>query len=247
MNHTTITQEVFELVLARPVRVDGGDHPSLTELWWRAPEQGHRLVQVYVDERLIAVSADTAQRRLWVHIDRGQSGARRVELLAVPCGEPDTSREHPRLLRGWPAVTRAGATLAVERDESLPLDTQVRFAIDGESLATQALWPPHAHRGGFGAVFGEGGFGHDAATGPGLGIGELGVGPLGTGGATSRLQLRLHPGPHSLGGTRHTRDGFTMLADQTRTVAAIPDPAHAMTIDPDFTLRWQVAGDPEAT
>lgn len=247
MNPAAATQDVFELVLVRPVRVAGGDHPTLVELSWRAPQQGERLVQVYVDERLVAVTGDAQARRLWLHIDRGQPGGRRIELLAVTPGSAPVcrSRSMAAPLGGWPTPTRQGVDFAVTRAESLPLASRVSVLVDGATRACASLWPATAHRGGFGAVFGEGGFGMDAATGPGLGAGELGMGPLGSGGAAHRTRLRLSPGEHVLTGLLTHDELATELTEQAVTVAPIPRPAHALEIDPDFTLRWSTTSQHE--
>jgi len=245
MSDHTVTQEVFELVLVRPVLVRGGEHPTLVELWWRAPQQGDRLAQVYVDERLATISTDPEQRSVWLHLDRGQAGGRRIELLAVPTGSALAWMSHRDALSGWPAATRGGQSLAVERDESLPLNAQVIFELDGQRRGEQPLWPGDAHRGGFGAVFGHGGFGQDAAAGPGLGEGELGVGPLGADGETSRFNVRLNPGTHELSANIKTDLGSVTVEPKTSNVAAIPGPAAQLSIDSDFTLRWQAAGDTE--
>jgi len=240
MNTAAVTQDVFELVLVRPVRVAGGEHPTLVELSWRAPQQGERLVQVYVDERLAAVTGDAQVRRLWLHIDRGQPGGRRIELLAVTSGSAQLCKSMAAQLGGWPTPTRQGVDFAVARAESLPLGSRVSVRVDGEARACESLWPATAHRGGFGSVFGEGGFGMDAATGPGLGAGELGMGPLGSGGAAHRTPLRLSPGEHLLAGvlSDDTQATELTLTGQAVSVAPIPRPAHALEIDPDFTLHW---------
>lgn len=56
------TQQVFDLVLARPVDAPDLQHGRLIHLMWRAPEQGQRLVQFYLNRQLCGTSGSITQR-----------------------------------------------------------------------------------------------------------------------------------------------------------------------------------------
>lgn len=232
------TQDVFELVLARPVATGAGEHGSLAHLWWSAPQQASRLVQVYVDRELTDVSTHPDQREMWLVLDR--SAPRRIELLAVPPG--DVWAEQPEALGGWDPAITGEVTLGVLRDEALPVDTRLTVSVDGVDTDHGQVWPPSEHRGGFGGLFGVGGFGHDAATGPGLGRGELGWGPLGTDGRAWRWRGGdLQTGIHNIDLIPTDRSGQSVapIAGVPGVVVdRLPEPASTFTIDPDFTLRW---------
>lgn len=237
----TITQDVFELVLARPVAARDGEHPALVHLWWSAPEQGGRLVQVYVDGELVEMSQDPSQRELWLMCDRGRD--HRIELLAVPVSDTeDIWRDRSELLQGWDPVVKSGLSLAVLRDEALPIDACVSVDVDGELIDRGAMWPAWEHRGGMGALFGLGAFGFDAVTGPGLGVGELGMGPLGTDGTAWRWARHdLDIGQHVVGVSVRDRTGRQLVAPELIdgvVVESLPAAASSFSIDPDFTLRW---------
>lgn len=235
------TQDVFELGLARPVVARSGEHPALVHLWWSAPDQGDRLVQVYVDDELVEVSQDPSQRDLWLMCDRSRD--HRIELLAVPVSDADgVWRDRPDLLRRWDPAVKSGLSLAVLRDEALPIDTCVSVEVDGQPIDHGPMWPAWEHRGGMGALFGLGAFGFDAVTGPGLGVGELGMGPLGTDGTAWRWARRdLDIGQHVVGVS--VRDGtgrevVDPVLVEGVVVESLPAAASSFSIDPDFTLRW---------
>lgn len=233
------TQDVFELVLARPVVTAAGDHGALVHLWWRTTEAlGERLVQVYVDGELADVTAEPTQREMWLLIDRAQG--RRIELLAVDPAE--AWRAQPESLVSWQPSVRSAAALALVRDEALPVDARVGVSVDGVLVDEAVLWAGQDHRGGFGALFGEGGFGIDAATGPGLGNGELGMGALGADGSAWRWRRDdLAIGTHALTVTAHDAGGQEAAPPHVLEDVAVdrlPEPTTTPTIDPDFTLRW---------
>ncbi|MCC7204884.1 MAG: hypothetical protein IT441_07370 [Phycisphaeraceae bacterium] len=185
MNESAVTQEVFELVLARPAVGVGGEIEGLVHLWWRAPEQGQRLVQVYVDERLVDVSVDVTQREMWLAVDRGRG--HRIELVAVEAERTDLLwREHRWAQGSWEGGFAGGIGVALLRDERLPVDARVVVKVDGVERVNRAMWSSADDRGGHGVVFGLGDFGHDAVSGPGLGEGELGAGALGIDGVAWR-------------------------------------------------------------
>ena len=231
------TQDPFELTLARPVTLPAGEHPALVHLWWRSAPAGERLVQVYVDDELYDVTADPAHRQMWLVLDR--TAAHRIELLAVPMDQ--AWQPQADALVAWQPKVRDVARLAVLRDETLTVDTQVRVSVDGKVVNEGPLWPSDAHRGGFGALFGEGGFGFDAATGPGCGVGELGYGPLGADGTAWRWQRHdLKPGSRSLAVKATDRTGQTIApgAMQPVMIDHLAPPASQLQIESDFTLHW---------
>jgi hypothetical protein len=198
---------------------------------------------VYVDGELAEVSTHPEQRALWLLLNR--SRAHRIELLAVSADDADALwRPHPELLRGWSPgfVTQAGAR--VLRDEALPVDARLRVHVDGAIEAEEPLWPADAHRAGFGALFGQGAFGFDDATAPGLGspTSALGVGPLGID-STSWQWRRddLAAGAHLLELTAVDARGAAVaspLALPEAHIDALAAPPGELRIDPDFTLRW---------
>ncbi|MEX1017514.1 MAG: hypothetical protein WDZ31_12295 [Phycisphaeraceae bacterium] len=237
------TQDIFELTLARPATHAQGDDAMQVHLWWRAPQQGDRLVQVYVDGALYDVTAWPAQRAMWLLLDRTR--AHRIELLAVdPAAEGgDVWRARPELLRTWSPTVPDVAAVTVLRNETLPVTAELGLAVDDGPATVTPLWPADVARGGFGALFGEGGFGSDAATGPGLGEGELGVGPLGADGVAWHWRhTHLPDGTRTLALNLHDPTGQPLLAspaERLLTIEHLPAPADGMWIDEPATLRWQ--------
>lgn len=241
------TQDTFELTLARPVSTQAGEHAALVHLWWRAAQQGDCLVQVYVDGALADVTPDPAQREMWLMCERTK--AHTIELLAIPrpsdadLEEYDPWQAHPSLLRSWSPPFTQHASLALMREAQLPVDTVVRVDVDGQKLDAGPLWDGSAHRGGAGALFGVGEFGRDEATGPGLGGGELGMGPLGADGSTWRWRRdTLSPGEHSIDVSAVDRTGQPVAPLQALgviTIEALPAAAQTFDVEPDFTLTWQ--------
>jgi hypothetical protein len=233
-----VTQAVFQNVLVRPVERPGGADPALVRVGWEAPEQGERLVQVYVDGFLHDVTICPSQRALWLLLDRGRR--HRVELLAVPTDQAWEAM--PRALAGWSPKVRDWARVAVLRNEAFPVATRVRVSVDGATVDEGALWPADQPRAGFGAIFGEGGFGLDGATGFGLGEGALGLGPLGADGEPWRWQRA------DLGeGAREVRlepidaSGRAVGMPLTREVevARWPEAASEVGVDRSWTLWWR--------
>lgn len=185
------TQDVFELVLARPVVLVGGEHDALVHVWWRSPMQGDRLVQVYVDQQLVDVTQDAAQREMWLLVDRHR--AHRVELLAVPRDAGAAMEERRDMLQGWQPPVSCDGEVALVRNATLPVHARLAVNVDDGGLGDAALFPGDEPRGGFGALFGEGGFGRDDAAGFGLGRGQLGFGPLGEDGRAWQARIRSLP------------------------------------------------------
>lgn len=244
MNAHTLpnTQDVFTAVHARPAHTITGEHPSLVHLRWSAPAArlGDRVTQVYVDGVLAAVSSTPSQRELWLVIDR--SRPRRIELLAVAASPGDARwKPCPRDLRSWPEL-KSVVSLTIARDARLPVDARVGVAIDGRSAAWAPIWPTREHRAGFGALFGVGRHGYDDATAPGLGRGELGAAPLGDDGATLRARFDADAGSHDATVNARTAAGAALTgAAQLAGVltAQLPAAPKCVSLDGDFTLRWQ--------
>src|SRR5689334_10227883 len=92
------SQSNFTLTLARPVTTPSGDHAHLVHLAWRtATPETMRLVQVYIDGSLAAVTREPSHRELWLVCDR--SRAHRIELLAVDPADAWTPQPHA--LQSW--------------------------------------------------------------------------------------------------------------------------------------------------
>lgn len=232
------TQQVFELVLARPVDTPDLQHAQLVHLIWRAPEQGDRLVQVYLNGQLAAASRSIAQREMWLMVDNDRHTE--IELLAVHSSV--VTNDLGDYLAGINPSTQPFAALRILRDTSLPADSCVSIEVDGASHGDQTLlFSPSDSRGGFGAVFGEGGFGYDNVTGPGLGLGELGLGPLGSDGralqwrsdtlaqGSRRIDISLQDAAGV--STTHTT-GFDAVIDR------LPDPPGGVALTDELTLTW---------
>ena len=240
----TPTQSVFEKVLAMPVLHHGGHDAALVHVWWSAPQQGHRLVQVYVNGELCDVSVDVEQRELWLLLDRRYG--HHISLLAVPANhETSAWTNHSRLLDNDRRAFDRRATAAIVAKESLPIDTQIAVALDGQKTGTHPLWDDDSPRSGFGSLFGLGDFGFDAATGPGLGHGQLGAGPLGADGAAWQWRnTRLATGQHTLVLTLTDRDGHAVSPgfEKQFDITPLPAPAINLTLTSNATLIW-TAGD----
>ena len=239
--NTSVTQDVFDVVLARPVITEGGDDPVLVHVWWSAPQQRNRLVQMYLDDELTEVTIDSSQRDIWVLCDRNRM--HRIELLAIDASDSEALwMSHQDQLLSWNPPTKTTASVAIIRDEQLSIDSQVIMEVDGEIVDQGAMWPADEHRGGFGSVFGIGEFGYDAATGLGLGVGELGMGKLGADGTAWRWRRSdFEPGTHSLSVRVEDRSGLRVANDAAIgdiTIDALPSPASSFSIDSDFVLRW---------
>ena len=190
------TQQVFDRVLARPVAAPDLQHGRLVHLMWHAPGQAQRLVQFYLNGRLSGASRSVTARDAWLMVDHDQHV--QIELLAV-C-PASVSVDLSGLLAGVNPTSQPAASFSLLRDVSLPTGARVSVVDDAAGLNEQvALFEPGDPRGGFGAVFGQGGFGYDASTGPGLGLGGLGFGPLGSDGEALHWRSdRLAPGTNSI-------------------------------------------------
>ncbi len=173
-----ITGDCFESVVVRPVISMGVEHRRLVHLCWRTVESCDRLVQVYIDGLLSDVTNEPSQSSMWLSLDR--SRAHVIELLSVPVTRRgDIHRSHrDKLWRRGEQPDDTCLSASLSRVNTFEPDTRIRVYLDGELRAESALWDVSVCRTGFGNLFGEGGFGFDGASGPGLGLGSLGGGSL---------------------------------------------------------------------
>ncbi|MEM9914543.1 MAG: hypothetical protein AAF911_06260 [Planctomycetota bacterium] len=235
------TQAGLELTLGRAVVHEAGEHDSLVHLWWRDNAPEPTLVQVYVNGQLVTTTTHPDQRELWLIVNRSRQN--RIELLKVNAEDADhLVQARPDRLQTWNPPINDFVEARLLRDESLPVDTKIEVAVDGQAVATGELWPNDTPRSGFGGLFGLGGFGQDAASGLGLGRGELGFGPLGIDGTAWAWQTRdLPPGPHSVTLTATDQAGQAtsppLTLDEFQ-VEALPRPATTLNMQSDFTLAW---------
>ncbi len=234
---TDATQDVFELVLARPVMTLGGEHPCLVHLWWRAPDQEQRLVQIYVNESLYDVTQNASVRETFLVLDRTRPT--RIELLAVPVDDPESIwRSQPNLLKSWQPMVNSKAEAEVIRDENLPEDVIVEVEIDGAVIDAGPMWPVTEARSGVydanGPIFSEN-------YGLGLGIGDLGVGPLGYDGMVWRWRRNdLDQGTHDLQCTALSLTGepASLPVSLVQSIEHLPNPVTGLRIDAPTRLTW---------
>jgi hypothetical protein len=228
---TDATQDVFELVLARPVMTPTGQHPKLVHLWWRAPMQGDRLVQVYVNDALYDATLDASVKEMFLVLDRTRQN--RIELLAIPADDPQAIwRPQPGLLKAWQPAVSSVASVGLVRDIDLLIDTQLVVEVDGAVAEHGPMWPATETR----AVPGD-----EDAAGLGLGVGELGAGPLGFDGTAWRWRRDdLDAGVHSvhLEAINHTGQAVAESVELTVAVEHLPDPVMDLSITPGFQLAW---------
>lgn len=234
---TDATQDVFELVLARSVHGSAGEHPRLVHLWWRAPDQGQRLVQVYVNDVLYDVTLDPTASEMFLVLDR--SRALRIELLAVPAGDPEAIwRPQPALLKSWTPRVQSTANVCVERDEDLPVDTQIGLTIDGLAVEVGPMWSVADARCG---AYDPSGPVYTDAFGLGFGVGALGVGPLGFDStAWCWLSDELPTGTHTiqLHATDPSGAPTALSAQIMKTVDHLPAPVNDLHLSGTNTLAW---------
>lgn len=229
------SDSVFEQVLLWPSDPGGADRLLLQ---WQAPDQGGRLVQVYVNRRLYDVSPDATCRALWLNL-AGYSTAQ-IQLLAVDPTQAwlDLASQLP------PSDPPVGAEVSVAfaRDESWPADGWVDVQLDGASVGGGPLWGSGDSRGGFGVLFGEGLFGFDDRPGAGFGLMPWGEGAFGTDQPTWTWHgTELPAGSHEL--QLHITDPAGRL------IGSLPSPLNIertplgppprdLAFGPDFTLTW---------
>lgn len=243
----TTTQAMFSHLQITPVIAAGspwGPHaaplvqghlPGYVQLAWQSVQPDDRHVQVYVDGRLVAVAENKGDQRLWLQVD--PAIGHEVQLLAV---DPNrTTRPQPLPIR-----SSASTDVTIRRDESWPIDTQIRLTIDGQPAGSLAFWSPLQPRSGFGGLFGQGRFGFDDAAGLGLGRGELGRGPLGSDSTDWRYRHHQLTGQeHSLGlqAIDRQRQAISQPSLLTRSIERPAAPPTDLICDSDFTWRWSKA------
>jgi len=236
-----ITQQMFQCVLARPVITPVGQHAGLVHLWWSMPIQNNRIVQVYIDNELFDVATETDTPEMWIPIDRSRSHT--IELLAMDADNTEMIwTECTDQLQSWQPPFSDQVELALLPDSQLPPQTQIQVTVDNQYVEQQPLWPADSHRTGFGNLFGYGAFGFDDTTGPGLGLCQLGYGPLYCGNDAWRFKsTTLEPGVHTITMQAMTPDG-TQLSDpvcrNNINTDTTPPPATNVYIDNEFTLHW---------
>lgn len=228
---------VFERVLVRQVAREDHLHGALFHLWWSAPAQGDRLVQVYANDRLYTATLDPAQRELWLVFAPGRP--QRIDLAAVRCSDAFVPRPTGSDIAA--SVPSDIARVTVLRDPGAPVGSVVGIAVDDGPEEAAPLFGADDARIGFGSVFGEGGFGLDAAVGPGLGLGGLGLGPLGSDGDAWRWSRDdLAAGPHPLTLTHKDKAGRALAPPTTHDITTdrLPPPPPSVTLRDDLTLAW---------
>ncbi len=233
---TNATQDVFELVLARPVAITGGEHPNLAHVWWRAPQQGQRLVQIYVDDALFDVTLDVSQREVMIELDRTRP--HRVELLAVPMDETDAVwRAQPGLLKAWQPRISDSLSIDVIRDESLPFDTLIQVELDGRVVCESPLWTDIDMKSG---ELADGSITFHDAFGLGLGIGDFGAGALGYGGTMWRWKCATDAGEHALNLSAGSGVGESVAlpVELTQNTELLPPAVTGLQLNSPSTFVW---------
>jgi hypothetical protein len=196
---------------------------------------------VYVQGELYDVALDVTQREMYLNLDRTHTN--RIELLAVLEDDPEAVwRPQLDMLDSWSPAVTSTAEVRLVRDEALATDTQVVVSVNGSSLDHGSMWPNDVSRSGFGSLLGMGCFGFDDATGPGLGIGDLGAGSLGADGFAWRWSRGdLGQGAYDIDLTTVNHAGLAVanpLSFQDVTINDLPEPVAGLTLDETFTLSW---------
>lgn len=174
MTAPSVIGNAIEAMIVRPVRDPVGDRTPLVHVAWRLTDAAKRVaVQVYVDDELAHVELDPRIGETWLSLD--PFGDQRIDLQAVDATGVETAWVSTPHALGRP-TDRIDVRLT--RDETLPIDTQLAFTVEGEVVATGPMWGPDHVRGGFGSLFGLGAFGIDAVSAVGLGLGPLGLGAI---------------------------------------------------------------------
>ncbi|MEO1235561.1 MAG: hypothetical protein AAFX76_02105 [Planctomycetota bacterium] len=231
---------LLSAVVGRAVLDEAGEHDTLVHLQWRPPDTPVA-IQVYVNGDLADVVADSSSHEAWLILDR--ASVQEVELLALPLHNAvDVWAGPPTSNGGFETTATSRIQVALLRDETLPIDTKIGVLIDGNRVGEALFWNESDPRSGFGGLFGVGGFGRDAASGPGLGRGELGYGPLGIDGTAWRWRsLPLESGEHALELEASDAMGVSVGSASdlgSFATAPTPSPASHLSIDADFTLNW---------
>lgn len=240
-----MTQAIFQSVQVRPVIAAGsawgtssacltsGTLPGYVQVAWQTGEQHDQLVLAYVDGRFAGMTHQTDQRELWLQMD--PSISHEVQLWAI------SAEQAAGLIPPMTSGSSAMATLTIRRDETWPVQTQLRWSVNDQQQPTLPLWSQLQPRSGFGGLFGQGGFGFDDAAGFGLGRGELAEGPLGS----DSTNWRFHAGHWSsqnhqvqLQAIDASGQPISRLVSIDRTVQRPIDTPGTLACDPDFTLHW---------
>jgi hypothetical protein len=237
---TTRIEPVERLLL----RAASGPLENLALLTWADAVDEGFAVQVYVDGQLHDIVADGRRGECWLWLDRRQ--VHHVHALRVPAGVACIDHASHLPLTDEPFAPHASITLL--RDEALPVDAAVTITLDGQPVDRQPLWSADDARNGWGGLHGIGSFGHDLATGPGLGLESHGHGPFGSGSHpfhwTSRDLDPLAPGPHTLDITITDAAGRSLASSTLHlTIDPPPPPPRDLSIDDTdddttFTLHW---------
>jgi len=176
---------------------------------------------------------------MWLVLDRTKP--HRIELLAVPEENRDGLwREQPQQLESWQPQISSSAEVQFVRDEGLPIDTALCISLDGVLTDEGRMWPAHITRAG---AYNESGPIFNGPTGPGLGLGELGAGPVGYGGTYWRWHRdRLPPGEYPIeAATRITTgEDVTTGYNLTAYIDHLPQPVHSLAVAENNSIGWQI-------
>jgi hypothetical protein len=157
--------------------------PNLVLLHWNSTDN-EKLVQVYVNGRLVDATRDPLQRAMLIEIEPDLTSA--IEVIPVTPDEAwvDFSGQ----LTGFSADDGSRVTLCWPRSGYLPLSSLVTIYGDNGSgviddqtpLAIISVWPRQSGKWGWGLDgFGEGGFGFSGSAAPGWEQGSFGIGAFG--------------------------------------------------------------------
>lgn len=190
-------------------------------------------VQIYMDGQLAAVTCDADQREVMLHVagDRPH-WIEAVVVDAALAWQPVEERGYdPEPVWQWIGM--------LAKDANWPIDAQAVLWIDAEQAQRWAVWDGHDSAGGFGAWFGEQ-FGHDAATQPGFGQGDMGLASHGFDGrALKRIIDTLAPGTHAIQITIESADGQTLATSPTvNHTVDTTEPPRTLQLENPWMLTW---------
>ncbi len=193
---------------------------------------------MYIDETLYDVTHDATVRDMCLNLDRTRH--HRIELLAVPIDDPEAIWwPQPGLLKGWQPKVNSTAKIELIRDEDLPVDTQLVISLDGKDVEHGPMWPPTEARAG---SLSEQGVTFDGAFGLGLGVGDLGAGPLGFDGtAWHWLRNDLDTGYHDVRITSVDQSGIPVSVplDVSLLIEQLPSPVTGLSILAPLGITWE--------
>ncbi len=184
-------------VQVRPVHDAVGEHAALVHAAWRLTDPGF-VVRIHVDDAVVDVLTDAAQRDAWLVCDRRV--AHHVRLTTYPRAYAhEAFTMQPRPIPPVAPLCDAAGRFSYIAHQSLPPDALLRVTIDGQPHVGIPLWPADTPRCGLGSMLGMDALGVDGAMAPGLGQGQLGVGPCGIDGQALAIALPiLNPQPHNI-------------------------------------------------